>query len=150
MLDEFDYLAASGDKAADRGEGLAEGPHYNIDIILDAKMFGGPTATVAQDADGVSFIHIYSGPEPAGERNYFCKIRSVAFHRKNAIDNYNASLVRREACENLLQVNHIVMAEPERAGEGGQAPVKDRSMNIAVGDYDIAFLGDGRESAEVS
>src|SRR6478672_5596475 len=98
----------------------------------------------------MSFIHIDPGPEPAGERHYFAKIGSVAFHRENAINNDNTAFVRGQACKNLLEVNHVVMAEPERAGKRGQAPIKNGSVNITVSHYHIALLSDRRQGAEIS
>ena len=85
----------------------------------------------------------------AGEPDYLRQVRHVAFHREDAVDYDQPALVGLEACEHLLQIGHVVVAESGCARERRQTAVQYRSVNVAVGDDNVAFLCDSRQSAQV-
>ncbi|MCK7522348.1 MAG: hypothetical protein MZV64_34050 [Ignavibacteriales bacterium] len=54
-LDEVDGFLGAGDEPADRGEGLAERAHDQVDVLLQAEVPAG-AAAAAEDAERVGVV----------------------------------------------------------------------------------------------
>ena len=137
VLDVVDHWLGAGDEAAQRGEGLAEGAHHQVYVVVDTQVSARPFAA-AQDADGVGVIHHQPGAVFLAQGDDLRQRGDVASHAEHAIHHDQLASIRREAGKHTVQVLHVVVAVALHRPKGQAAAIHDAGMVVLVGDHVIA------------
>src|SRR4030095_14596593 len=95
-----------------------ERTHNDIDVLLDAKVFGGTASVGAKYPYGVRLIDVNSRVVLASETHDLDQIRGVSLHRKAPVDYHQPTLIRLKARQHFLEIVHLVVPKPGCAREG--------------------------------
>ena len=150
VLQVVDHLRWPRDEAAQAGEALAEGPHHQVDFLVEAEMLGCTAALLTENADRVGFVDHQSGAVSLGQIRDRRQIRQVAHHREEPVDNdQNALVLLGRALQLRLQILHVVVLVLAQVREAEPTAVDDRRVVFAVADDDIVLAADRRDRAQV-
>ncbi len=149
VLDVGDDRLRAGHDAADRGEGLAEGAHDQVDLAFEAEVLGRAAAVRAEDADAVGVVDEDPGPVLPGQRDDARQVGDVALHAEDAVDDDELAGPGIERGEQPLEVLHVVVAVLVDGRERQAAGVDDAGVDHAVDEDVVALPGDRGDDAEV-
>ena len=142
--------SGAGDEAAARGEALGEGPHAEVDLVLEAEQLGGPRAAPAEDSHAVRLIHHQPRPEAPAKLDDRRQVADVALHREDAVDHHQRPApVGDRPLQHRLQLVHPVVAEGPKAGAGELAAIENRGVVARIADHRVTRLEDGADRAQV-
>ncbi len=138
----------TGNKAAQRGEGLAEGAHDQVHVVGEAEV-GCRTPPAAQHADGVGIIHHQTGVVFLAEGDDLRQRSDVAAHAENAVHDHELADLRVATLQASLQAGHVVVAEALHLAEGEAAAVNDAGVVIFVCDHDVCPTHQGIDGPQI-
>ena len=119
-----DDLVGGGNETADGDEGLGEGPHDHVHVLLDAEMGAGAVPLGAQHPDGMGLVHHEAGAVFLLELDDLRQVANIPAHGEDPVGHDelgNVAVVGQDP----FQVFHVVVDVLYRFGEGKLAAIHD-------------------------
>ncbi len=148
MLDVVEDRLVTGDEAAQRGEGLAEGAHDQVHVVGEAEV-GWSTPPAAQHADGVGVVHHETGVVFLAEGDDLRQRSDVAAHAEDAVHDHEFAGLRIATLQASLQAGHVIVAEALHLAEGEAAAVNDAGVVLFVCDHDVCPTHQGSDRPQI-
>ena len=147
---ELDHVGGPDDEAAAGGEALGEGPHPQVDLVLEPEQLRGAGPAGAEHAGSVRLVDHQPRPVGAAEIDDRGQVADVALHREDAVDDdQDAAAVLGRASQHLLQFVHLVVAKGAQFGAGDADAVEDRGVVAGVADHRVGRAEDRPDRADV-
>ncbi len=127
----------AGDKTADGGQGLAEGPHDKVDLVGLAEVGRGPPAVGAQHSQAVGIVEINQQVRKGFlQGNQFRQGAHVPGHAEHAFgdeDHGPVAVFLAGRGDPLGGSLGVVVGEGDNLGLGGLAAFENAGMVLTVG-----------------
>src|SRR5690349_11938456 len=139
VLQEVDGLRVGTDKASQTRQRLAKGPHDQVDLIGEIEMTGRAGTLLTKHAYSVGIIDHHCR---AILSSNFAKLRQlddIAFHAKDAVDDYELTGRRLKLFQTCLQRGQILMWESEKLALSQKTALNDAGVIAFVTDHILAF-----------
>src|SRR5439155_15030508 len=108
---------------ADGGNGFAERSHFQVNDVLQPKVFLDAATGFSQDAQRVRFVHHEPSAVLAAEFDGARQVDDVAVHAEDGIHDDEFGRTRVGLAQTAFEISHVVVAEADELGAGEQAAV---------------------------
>jgi hypothetical protein len=149
VLDPVDDIGPPGDDAADRGKGLRERRHDEVDIVLDPEMLSGSPSARAHHAEAVGLVHHEARAVLLLQLDDGRKVREVPFHGVDAVHDDELPGGGLGIREKTLQVLHVVVAEALGLPVGRLHALDERGVDHPVRKDQVVAQYERRDGPEV-
>ena len=143
MLYELDHLLRSGDEPPHGAEGLGEGPHDDLDIIVEPEMVDHTAPLRADHTKRMGLVDIHDGIIFLGCLHHRRQVSHVAGHTEDAIHDDEAARLLGYTLEPVAERIHGIVTVGNKTSRGDLTPLDDGGMVLTVTKDDIVRLGQG-------
>ena len=135
--------------AAQGGQGLGEGTHIHIHLILQPKEACGAAAAIAQHTQAVGIVHHDTGAVLLGQGADFREPCNVAAHGEHAVGNDKGTVLLRHTGKLLFQILHIAVAVAQHLSVAHLAAGIDGGVVLPVADHIVVPAHQGTDDAHI-
>ena len=129
------HLRAGRHVTAQGGEGLGEGAHVDVHLVLQPEVARGTAAAAADHAERVGVVHHDARPVAFGKRHDLGQLRDIAAHREHAVRDDQRAGALRHLFQLRLKPVHVGVVIAQHLAVAELAAVVDRSVVLLVADH---------------
>ena len=149
MAHKLRHLGRGRHIAAQGRQGLGEGAHVDVHLILQAKIAGGAAAALAQHAQAVGVVHHDAGAVLPGQGADLRQLGDVAAHGEHAVGDDQHAVLAVDLLQDALQLRHVVVAVAQHLTVAHLAPGVDAGVVLLVADHIVVAVHQGGDDAHV-
>ena len=136
--------------AAERSEGLAEGAHYDINLIGQTEIICRASAAVSDNAETVSIVNHNARFVFLRKLNNFGQLAYIAAHAEHAVCHNKLARFKRNTLKRSLKVCHIAVVEANRLCVAQFAAVINACMIFFIAKNVIASTRNRADDAQIA